>query len=35
MKVVRSTGLGQSIGLGLMLVAGCVGLIVLMSYLAV
>lgn len=32
MKVARKTGLGQSLGLGLLLVAGCVGLIALMSY---
>ncbi len=32
MKVARKSSLGQSIGLGLLLVAGCVGLIALMSY---
>lgn len=32
MKVARKNGLGQSIGLGLMLIAGCVGLLALMSY---
>lgn len=31
MRVARK-GLGQSIGLGLLLVAGCAGLIALMSY---
>jgi len=34
MKVSRQAGLGQSIGLGLLLVVGCAGLITLMSYVA-
>jgi len=34
MKAARKTGLGQSIGLGLLLVGGCAGLIAIMSYAA-
>jgi hypothetical protein len=34
MKISRQAGLGQSVGLGLLLVAGCVGLITLMSSLS-
>ncbi len=35
MKVSRKVGLGQSVGLGLLFIAGCVGLIMLMSSMAV
>lgn len=34
MKVSPKSGLGQSIGLGLLLIVGCAGLITLMSYAA-
>lgn len=32
MKAARKVGLDQSIGLGLLLIAGCAGLVILMSY---